>query len=150
VQSDPIGLDGGLNTYGYVEGNPLYWTDPLGLSPCKEEDEDCLQKALNSYSFEKSANQILGFGLGSAAFGAGGQIANKSAKKPRGGIAGGGKSGKYTSYSRRHLGRGIGRSLGRTPVSSVASRFGILGAGAAAWMLHYDALQIYLECMDGK
>lgn len=150
MQSDPIGLDGGLNTYGYVEGNPLYWTDPLGLSPCKEEDEDCLQKALNSYSFEKSANQILGFGLGSAAFGAGGQIANKSAKKPRGGIAGGGKSGKYTSYSRRHLGRGIGRSLGRTPVSSVASRFGILGAGAAAWMLHYDALQIYLECMDGK
>ncbi|MHB8744571.1 MAG: RHS repeat-associated core domain-containing protein [Sulfuricaulis sp.] len=33
ISSDPTGLDGGLNTYGYAYQNPLRYTDPSGLTP---------------------------------------------------------------------------------------------------------------------
>jgi RHS repeat-associated protein len=36
TQPDPIGVAGGLNVYGYAEGDPVGYTDPLGLCPCDD------------------------------------------------------------------------------------------------------------------
>jgi len=37
TQEDPIGIAGGLNLYGYANGDPINFSDPFGL--CVSEDE---------------------------------------------------------------------------------------------------------------
>jgi RHS repeat-associated protein len=39
VESDPVGLRGGLNTYAYADDDPLDYIDPLGLWRLTEEEE---------------------------------------------------------------------------------------------------------------
>lgn len=39
TQEDPIGISGGYNTYAYTGGDPVNYSDPLGL--CKEPDDPC-------------------------------------------------------------------------------------------------------------
>ncbi|MEQ1548341.1 MAG: RHS repeat-associated core domain-containing protein, partial [Chakrabartia sp.] len=36
IQADPIGLAGDINPYGYALGNPLRYSDPMGLATAGE------------------------------------------------------------------------------------------------------------------
>jgi RHS repeat-associated protein len=33
TQTDPIGVAGGMNVYGFAAGDPVSYSDPYGLSP---------------------------------------------------------------------------------------------------------------------
>jgi hypothetical protein len=42
TQEDPIGIAGGLNLYGFADGDPINFSDPFGLAVCDpDRDLDC-------------------------------------------------------------------------------------------------------------
>ena len=103
TQADPIGLDGGFNRFGYAEGDALSYSDPTGeivwapivagvtaglifnylLEQYKEEYCTCEKTPLRA-----GGNAALGGAVGGS---------GPFAKKPRGGVDGGGPSRNRTS-----------------------------------------------------
>jgi RHS repeat-associated protein len=57
LQSDPIGLAGGINTYLYANANPGIYTDPTG--------ENALAGTVGGFAVGGPVGALIGFGLGS-------------------------------------------------------------------------------------
>ena len=58
ITSDPIGLAGGLNTFGYVDSNPLVYVDSFGLA--RKNTGSCGRGMSNCNEAEDAARQAMG------------------------------------------------------------------------------------------
>ncbi|MGU2029679.1 RHS repeat domain-containing protein, partial [Pseudomonas aeruginosa] len=81
VESDPIGLEGGINTYGYVNANPINQTDWRGTVP----DQICLAACITVGTV---TGGYVGTVVGGLAGGAGGTLVLPIGGTISGGVAG--------------------------------------------------------------
>ena len=88
MQSDPIGLDGGINTYAYALNNPLKYIDPFGLEvwACNRAVNGFPFTGNHAYLYDDSTSTSCGmsgsFGFGSNGAGEAGPNTDQCNKVP--------------------------------------------------------------------